>query len=149
MVKILIPIIATHKQFNTDIETITERIEENCKHYLTKYTDPFQISDELINYYGVVLQNYLNTKNYQAAYDLRNKFNSDELFLDWNGQISKQLWLAVWELYFGNYENGKATLIKIIDFKSMFPTSFSLNIDAIFKIRVADSKDYRLLQKKQ
>ncbi|CAM4345278.1 helix-turn-helix domain-containing protein [Weissella hellenica] len=147
MVKILIPIIAGHEQFNVAIDTITARIEENYKHYLTKYADPFQVSDELINYYGVVLQNYLNTKNYQAAYDLRNKFNTDVLFLDWNGQISKQLWLAVWELYFGDYESGKATLIKIIDFKSMFPTSFSLNIDAIFKIRVADSKSYQFRQK--
>ncbi len=147
MVKILIPIIATHEEFNINIETITNRIEENYKHYSTKYADPFQISNELINYYGVVLQNYLNTKNYQAAYGLRNKFNLDGLFIDWNGQISKQLWLAVWELYFGNYELGRDTLIKIIDFKSMFQISFSLNIDAIFKIRVADSKAYRFTKK--
>lgn len=143
MVNILIPIIATHKQFKISIEAITRRVEQNYQLYLTKYADPFRIYNELLNYYGVVFQNYLNIKDYKAAYDFKSKFLLDENLLDWNARVTQQLWLAIWELYFGSYNNGKSTLEKIIDFKKIFPTSFALNINAIVDIRLKDALTYR------
>ncbi|GKS82425.1 transcriptional regulator [Ligilactobacillus pabuli] len=144
IVSMLVPVIATHEQFKIEISTITERMEQNCSHYLTKYSDPFQINDELVNYYGVVFQNYLNSKAYIKACAMREKFISlDEKLFDWDTRISQQLWLAVWELYFGDFKSGKQTLEKIIDFKKIFKEKFALNIEAITKVRVQDSQKYR------
>lgn len=127
LISMLVPVIATHKQFK--ISTITERVEQNYSHYLTKYSDPFKISNELVNYYGVVLQSHLNTKSYAQAYAIRDKFtNLDEKVFDWDARITKQLWLAVWELYFGDFNSGKHELEEIIDFKHIFKTRFDLNI---------------------
>lgn len=144
IVSMLVPVIATHEQFKIEISTITERMEQNCSHYLTKYSDPFQINDELVNYYGVAFQNYLNSKAYIKACAMREKFISlDEKLFDWDTRISQQLWLAVWELYFGDFKSGKQTLEKIIDFKKIFKEKFALNIEAITKVRVQDSQKYR------
>lgn len=144
IVSMLVPVIATHEQFKIEISTITERMEQNCSHYLTKYSDPFQINDELVNYYGVVFQNYLNSKAYIKACAMREKFISlDEKLFDWDTRISQQLWLAVWELYFRDFKSGKQTLEKIIDFKKIFKEKFALNIEAITKVRVQDSQKYR------
>ena len=144
IVSMLVPVIATHKQFKLDISTITERMEQNCSHYLTKYSDPFQINNELVNYYGVVFQNYLNSKSYIKACAMKEKFNNlDEKLFDWDTRVAQQLWLAVWELYFGDFKSGKQTLEKIIDFKKIFKKKFALNIEAIIKVRLQDSQKYR------
>lgn len=144
IVSMLVPVIATHKQFKVKISTITKRMEQNCIHYLTKYSDPFQINNELVNYYGVVFQNYLNSKSYTNAFAMKEKFiNLGEKPLDWDARVAQQLWLAVWELYFGNFKSGKLILEKIIDFKKIFKTKFDLNIEAITKVRLQDSQKYR------
>lgn len=145
----LIPIISTHKKFNITITEITKRVEQNYSHYLTTPGDPFHITQELINYYGIVLQNYLNNEKYSDAYNFKNKFNLDRDFLNWDVQISQQLWLAVWELYFADYDLGKQKIDMIINFKSTFKTSFALNIDAIAAVRLKDAKQYRQSKAKE
>ncbi len=148
-VDMLVPVISAHKEFKIKVSTVTARMEKNCAEYLPKYEDKFQISGILINYYGVVLQTYLNNRDYTAAYDFREKFvNLNESLFDWDARVHRQLWLAVWELYFGDFTFGKKTLDRIINFKKIFNTKFDLNIDSVTQVRVKEAQKYRKSVKK-
>ncbi|MFT8458215.1 MAG: helix-turn-helix transcriptional regulator [Liquorilactobacillus ghanensis] len=144
LVSTIIPSIATHQEFKISIPRITEQMEQNCAKYLTKYADYFEVNNELINYYGVVLQTYLNDSAYSAAYKFKEKFiKLDDQLLDWNASIAKQLWLAIWELYFGDFKLGKQKVTDILTFKKLFNSKIDLNIESIISVRLKTAKTYR------
>lgn len=140
----LIPIIVRYPQFDTNVESITKKVENNCKQYTINNTDPFNVYVDLLTYYGVVLQTYLTMKDYGKAKAFKSKFvNLSGKVLSWDGEVSRQLWLSVWELYFGNYQLAVNNLNKILELENIFPKNFDPNIKIIVSVRLKDSRRFR------
>ncbi|WP_416353750.1 helix-turn-helix domain-containing protein [Agrilactobacillus fermenti] len=127
-----------------DIEKIKQRMQDNAQQYLKQPNDYFHVTDLLVEFYGTQFQVLLNQHRYTAAKHLKSDFNTIDIQkLTWDGRITQQLWLAIWELYFGDKHKGQIIIKKLTDLMTLFPVKYHGTLDAIIKVRTAAAADYR------
>ncbi|GMA09162.1 transcriptional regulator [Tetragenococcus halophilus subsp. flandriensis] len=144
MVKIILPLVVKNTDVSVSIEDLLVKFEKNCGNYLSKDGDPFYVFNELISFYSIVFQIYLNIRNYKLAKEFKSKFlKINESQLDLGGKITLKFWLAIYELYFGDFEGGEETIHQLENVQRLLSDKGKLNIKTIFDIRRKDAINYR------
>lgn len=116
----------------------------NCASYQTAWGDPFHVSNDLLDFYGSLFQTKLNFHDFQSAQNLKTKFTAiDSHQLNWDGRLSQQFWLGIWNLYFGDWQIGN----QLLDEVSVLETHHHPRIDntlfAIRNVRTKQAQTYR------
>lgn len=144
IVKIILPLVVKNPNVSVSIEDLMIKFEDNCQNYLTKEGDPFRVLNELTSFYSIVFQIYLNTQNYRDAKEMKTKFlNINEQQLDLEGKVTLKFWLAIYELYFGDFTNGEKVIEQLENIQNLFSDKGQLNIKTIYRIRRKNSLNYR------
>ncbi|KRN81610.1 helix-turn-helix domain-containing protein [Ligilactobacillus acidipiscis] len=144
MVKMLIPIFANKKDGHLSIKDLTNKFEQNCQNYLVNERDPFHISDELVSFYSILFQNFLNKRDYLNAQRVYNNFSSvQNSYLTLEGKILLKFWLAIYGLYFGNFDKAEKDIVKLQEMQNLFPNEFELNMNSVLTVRRKDAVYYR------
>lgn len=144
IVKIILPLIIKNSEVSVSIEDLTIKFEKNCWNYLTNEEDPFHVLNELVSFYSIVFQIYLNVRNYKLAKEIKSKFlKISESQIDLEGKITRKFWLAIYELYFGDFANGEKTIKQLEMIQKLFSDKGMLNIKTIFEIRRKGAVIYR------
>lgn len=145
IVKIILPLVVKNSNISVSIEDLTLKFEKNCQNYLVK-EDPYHVLNELISFYSIVFQIYLNIRNYTLAENMKSKFleiNEGQLNLE--GKITLKFWLAIYELYFGDFANGEKMVEQLEFVQDLFSDKGRLNIRTIYGIRRKDALNYRTI----
>ncbi|MBU7563876.1 helix-turn-helix transcriptional regulator [Pediococcus ethanolidurans] len=143
LVNILVPIVATTKGLSA-LHPLTERMAANCLHYQTKWGDPFNVLNNLVEFYGTLLQTYLNFHDYQAARQLKSKITAlNSHNLNWDGRLAQQFWIGIWELYFGDWTLGNELLDEVTALEKRHKPRIDNTLFAIRKLRTQAAKTYR------
>ncbi len=144
IVKIILPLIVKNPDFSVSIEELTSKFEKNCRKYLIEERDPFHVLNELVSFYSIAFQIYLNIRKYSLAKEMKTKFlKINENQLDLEGKITLKFWLAIYELYFGDFANGEKIIGQLENMQKLFSDKGQLNIKTIFEVRRKDSLNYR------
>ncbi|MCA5597913.1 MAG: helix-turn-helix domain-containing protein [Lactiplantibacillus plantarum] len=143
LVPVLIPIIASIDGLAA-LTPLTTRMAANCASYQTAWGDPFHVSNDLLDFYGSLFQTKLNFHDFQSAQNLKTKFTAiDSHQLNWDGRLSQQFWLGIWNLYFGDWQIGN----QLLDEVSVLETHHHPRIDntlfAIRNVRTKQAQTYR------
>jgi len=144
IVKIILPLIVKNPGIPISIEELTIKFEKNCWKYLVDERDPFHVLNELVSFYSIVFQIYLNIRNYGLAKEMKTKFlkiNENQLGLE--GKVTLKFWVAIYELYFGNFAEGEKIIEQLKSMQELFSDKGQLNIRTIFEVRRNDSLNYR------
>jgi len=116
----------------------------NCDRYLTPWGDPFKVLIDLLAFYGTVFQVLLSAKAFDLARELKPKFEAiDPADLDWDGRFSRQVWLALWDCYFGDWQVGNRILMEIMTVEKQQRPFLDNNLRSIIQVRTAEAKRYR------
>lgn len=143
IVNIIIPIVATTDGL-TALKLLTTQMETNCLRYQTKWGDPFNVLNHLIEFYGALLQTYLNFHEYETAQKLKAKLITIDVHnLNWDGRLSQQFWLGIWDLYFGNWSTGNELVNEVIALEKQHKPRIDNTLFAIRDIRIQSAKKYR------
>lgn len=143
LANLLIPIIATTDGLPA-LAPLTTKMEKNCQRYQTQWGDPFNVLDNLIEFYGSLLQTYLNFHDYDNARTLKSKLKTIEAeHLNWDGRLSRQLWLGLWECYFGDWDLGQSLIDEVIAVEERHHPRIDNSLFAIRNVRVKQAREYR------
>lgn len=144
LARYLIPALRVLTPEVTALSKLRQQMLANCQIYLVKNGDPFQIKSELVGFNAMLFQEYLNRHDYRAANSLKAAFTQFENDgLNWDTLISQRFWLAIWQLYFGDFADGVAVIAKINQLQQLFPQRPDRNLDAIYHYREPDARHYR------
>ncbi|MCH4056489.1 MAG: helix-turn-helix domain-containing protein [Lactobacillaceae bacterium] len=144
LARYLIPALRVLTSDPTALAKLRQKMIANCQIYLVKNGDPFQIKNELVDFNSMLFQEYLNRHDYQAAAQLQPAFTLVEnVGLSWDTLISQRFWLAIWQLYFGDFADGVAAVNKIKQLQQLFPQRPDRNLEAIYHYREPDARRYR------
>lgn len=144
IVKIILPLVVKNTDVPVSIEDLLVKFEKNCWNYLIGNGDPFHVLNELISFYSIVFQIYLNIRSYKLAKEFKAKFlKINENQLDLEGKITLKFWLAIYELYFGDFESGEKMIHQLENIQRLLSDKGKLNIKTIFDIRRKDAINYR------
>lgn len=144
---ILLPIAASKNELSM-IPKIVNRFENNCQNYILSNNDPFHITDALMGMYLSLIQIQLNIDNPYAAKKLLTKVTSVNRYnLTWNGRLSEQVIIAIWNLYFGNPQKANKIINTLKNLEELYSPAIDHNLLAILKVRQKLAEKYRREQK--
>lgn len=132
------------------LPALTEKMVTSCQHYLTPDGDPFNVLQCLLEFYSTLLQVELNFHDFQAARALKTKFMAvDADQLTWDGRLSQQTLLGLWELYFGDVDRGNRILAAITAVEQLYQPFPDTNLRSIIQVRRLEAQAYRLHELKE
>ncbi|MHA8263636.1 helix-turn-helix domain-containing protein [Lactobacillaceae bacterium Melli_B3] len=137
--------IKANQPLGINTEMVIKKMEFNCQNY-TNYTyDGFNIAKrELISFYGVLLQGYLNQRDYKRAKQLIHKFiNLRDESLDLNARFELNFWIQILELYFGDYDQAVIKINEIIKVLKIVEYQSIKSFETIFKLKRNSALQYR------
>ncbi|MFC6293927.1 helix-turn-helix domain-containing protein [Lactiplantibacillus daoliensis] len=142
-VNLLVPL-TMHDAGLTGVAQLRTKMELNCQRYCTPWGDPFRVLGELLAFYGTTFQVLLSGKAFDQARQLRPKLLAiTPAELDWDGRLTQQVWLALWECYFGNWQAGQDTLSEIMAVEKQQRPFLDNNLRSIIQVRTAEAQQYR------
>ncbi|WP_236696828.1 helix-turn-helix domain-containing protein [Pediococcus stilesii] len=143
VVNVIIPMVATTSGIKA-LDEFTVKMEENCGRYQTDLGDPFNVLNSLIEFYGVLMQTYLNFEDYQRATKIGSKLTAiGAKKMNWDGILAKQFWLGIWELYFGDWLKGNQLLDEVINLEKRQSPRIDNTLLTIYKVRLKAATKYR------
>jgi len=143
LANLLIPLVATTDS-SSALAALTTKMEDNCLRYQTQWGDSFNVLSNLIEFYGSLLQTYLNFHDYDNAQALQLKLTAiDAQRLNWDGRLSRQFWLGLWELYFGDWDLGQSLIDEVIAIEERHHPRIDNSLFAIRNVRIKLAKTYR------
>lgn len=146
LVQIIIPLIATNTGLAA-LSPLTHKMETNCQTYQTPWGDPFGVLQNLAEYYGTLFQQYLNHHAYGQAKAFKTNFDQlDTAAMNWDGRLTRQVWLGIWELYFGTWTTGQTLLNEVLALESHYHPHLDNSLYAIVQVRTKLAHDYRQSQ---
>ncbi|CAM3148542.1 helix-turn-helix domain-containing protein [Lactiplantibacillus plajomi] len=142
-VPVLVPLLASSEGVAA-LPALTRKVEQNCQRYQTAWGDPLHALPVLTNYYGTLFQVTLNYHDYAAAKAIKSKLLAlDTQRLTWDERLSRQLWLGIWALFFGDAVAGQQTLDEITALEDRFRPTIDQSVYEIIRIRTKQARDYR------
>lgn len=147
IVPILLPI-AVNKNRVDLMPQIIDQFETNCKSYISPTNDPFQMTDQLVEMDLSLIQIYLNLEDYQRAQQLITKVTEvNQYQLTWDGRLTQQLIIAIWNLYFGDEKTADQIIQTLTRLENLYTPAIDHNLLAIIRVRQKLAKKYRNTQK--
>lgn len=143
LANLLIPLVATADR-SSALAALTTKMEDNCQRYQTQWGDSFNVLSNLIEFYGSLLQTYLNFHDYDNAKTLQSKLTAIDVHrLNWDGRLSRQFWLGLWELYFGDWNLGQSLINEVIAIEERHHPRIDNSLFAIRNVRIKLARIYR------
>ncbi|MFC6201590.1 helix-turn-helix domain-containing protein [Lactiplantibacillus nangangensis] len=140
---VLVPL-SMHDEGLTGVTALMTKMVLNCQRYCTPWGDPFRVLGELLAFYGTVFQVLLSGQAFDQARQLRPKLLAiAPAELDWDGRLTQQVWLALWECYFGDWQAGQDTLSEIMAIEKQQRPFLDNNLRSIIQVRTAEAQRYR------
>jgi len=140
---VLVPL-TMHDTGLTGVAQLMTKMELNCERYRTPWGDPFRVLDNLLEFYGTTFQVLLSGKAFDQARGIRPKLLAvAPAELDWDGRLTQQVWLALWDCYFGDFQTGQATLDEIMAVEKQQRPFLDNNLRSIIRVRTAEAQQYR------
>ncbi len=128
----------------TGLHDLTTRLEENYHRYTQHGTDPFHVSDILINAHLLILQIYLDHHEIKPAKTIIKKAAViPPKQLTWDGRITQQLVLGIGDAYFGDEKETDRRFDAIEALESLYYPAIDGSALAIIKARKKLAVEYR------
>ncbi|RRK10827.1 XRE family transcriptional regulator [Lactiplantibacillus garii] len=143
LIDALVPLIAS-KEGLAALSQLTAKVEKNCRHYLTRWGDPWRTYEILLDYYGTLFQVDLNYQNFAAAKRIKVKLDYvAPASLTWDGRLVRQIWLGIWALFFGDAAAGQATIDEVLALERRYRPTIDNTLYQIVAVRTKQARAYR------